>query len=191
MKNTEKDKIVGWIREGKKFKECKELADAEGIKTDFHNSFYKWQQEVNPTEKVNAALESSGERRQDREDKKKKEKRKIAWTTKKQQDADNSNLAKLINKGIFASTFPFCKNKALKEENVQEINLGGAVVANVLYFFPNVNLDHPAIVLTTRVILFYLRFKAICSAITQKIDELKAKVVGGDSGIKPEWSEQK
>ena len=191
MKNTEKDKIIGWIREGKKFKECKELADKEGIKTNFHNSFYRWQQEVNPTEKLNKALETTGERREEREVEKKKVQRRAKWSTQKQKAADESPLAKLINKGVFHATLPFCKTRALKEEDVQDINVGGAAVANILYFFPDVNLDHPAIVLTTRIILFYIKFKAICSAMKQKMDELKAKVVGGDSGIKPEWSEGK
>ena len=191
MKNTEKDKIIGWIRDGKKFKECKELADKEGIKTDFHNSFYKWQQEVNPTEKLNKALETIGERREEKEDKKKKDKRKIAWSAKKQQDADNSDLAKIINKGLYHGVFPLCKNKQLKEEDIQDVNVGGSCVACIIYFFPEVDLNNPLIVLATRGILFYIRFRAICSAVKQKMDELKVKVVGGDSGIKPEWSEGK
>ena len=100
---------------------------------------------------------------------------------------DESDLAKIINKGLYHGVFPLCKNKQLKEEDIQDVNVGGSCVACIIYFFPEVDLNNPLIVLTTRGILFYIRFKAICSAVTQKIDELKAKVVGGDSGIKEGW----
>ena len=132
-------------------------------------------------------MEKTGERRQDREEKKIKDKRKVAWSTGKQKAADESDLAKIINKGLYHGVFPLCKNKQLKEEDIQDVNVGGSCVACIIYFFPEVDLNNPLIVLTTRGILFYIRFKAICSAVTQKIDELKAKVVGGDSGIKEGW----
>lgn len=190
MKRKEKDKIVEWIKEGKKYKECKTLADAEGITTDFHNSFYKWQQEINPSQAVDKALESAAVRREEREDKKKTQQKRAKWTTQKQKTADESGLAKIINKGVFHGTFPFCKSKQLKEEDVQDINVGGAVVANILYFFPDVNLEHPLIVLGTRAILFFIRFKAICSHITEKIEEIKEKItVGGSGGIKESWKQ--
>ena len=189
-KQEKKEKLEALIREGKTYKESSDSMEKEGEKLA-GSVYYATKQRIYPSEKVDKALEASGERRQDREDKKKTEKRRVAWSTGKQKNADESNLAKLINKGLYHGVFPLCKNKQLKEEDVQDINLGGAVVANVLYFFPDVNLEHPLIVLTTRGILFYIRFKAICSTITQKIEELKSKVVGGDSGIKPEWSEGK
>lgn len=186
MKGKEKDKIVEWIREGKKYKECLELAKAEGIKTDFHNSFYKWQQEVNPTQKVEEALESGKLRRVERAEKKTKDKRKISWSKKKQDDADNSNLAKLINEGIFHASLPFCKSRQLKKEDVQEINVGGSAVACVLFFFPDIDLNHPAVVLATRIVLFYIKFRQICSVMNQKVAEVKDKI----SGLKPGWGEE-
>ena len=186
MKGKEKEKIVGWIREGKKYKECVELAKEEGIKTDFHNSFYKWQQEVNPTKNMGAALEGGKIKRIEREERQKTEKRKLKWSSQKQKQADESNLAKLINKGLYHGTFPLCKSQQLKEADVQEINMGGAIVGSVLYFFPDVNLEHPLIVLTTRGILFYLKFRQICSTITEKVEEIKDKL----SGIKPGWEQK-
>jgi regulator of replication initiation timing len=187
MKGKEKDKIVEWIREGKKYKECVELAKGEGITTDFHNSFYKWQQEVNPTQKVEVALESGKIRRVEREEKKTKDKRKVSWSKRKQDDADNSNLAKLINEGIFHASLPFCKSRQLKKEDVQEINVGGSAVACVLYFFPDIDLNHPALVLVTRIVFFYIKFRAICSTITEKVEAVKDKL----SGLKSNWGEGK
>jgi hypothetical protein len=188
MKNKEKDKILGWIREGKKYKECKDLAVAEGIKTDFHNSFYKWQQKVNPTEKVDEALGKSAERRAEREDKKKTQQRKAHWSPQKQKSADDSKLAELINTGIYHGVFPFCKSQELKVEDVKEINLGGAVVGSVLYFFPDINLDHPLIVLTTRGILFYIRFRTICSQIREKVEDIKGHIpTKNTGGVKEDW----
>jgi hypothetical protein len=110
-----------------------------------------------------------------------------AWNKGKQKAADETKLAQLINKGMYHSIYPFCKNKELKEEDVQEVNMGGAIVGSIQYFVPDLNLDHPLIVLATRGIMLYLRFKAICN----KVSELKAKVVQtiGGSGIKPEFLE--
>jgi hypothetical protein len=64
--------------------------------------------------------------------------------------------------------------------------MGGAIVGSVLYFFPDVNLDHPMIVLATRGILFYLKFRQVCSTITEKVEEIKDKL----SGLKPEWEQK-
>lgn len=188
-KQEKKEKLLELIKEGKTYKESAESMEKDGEKLA-GSVYYAAKQTVFPSDKMDAALEQSGERRQDREERKVKEKRRVAWTTKKQQDADNSNLAKLINKGVFHGTFPFCRNKALREEDVQDINLGGAVVANITYFFPDIDLNHPLIVLTTRILMFYIKFKSICSAITEKMDELKAKVIGAKSGIKEEWQQK-
>ena len=189
-KQEKKEKLEALIREGKTYKESSDSMEKEGEKLA-GSVYYATKQRIYPSEKVDKALEASGDRRQDREDKKKKDKRKIAWSTGKQKAADESDLAKIINKGLYHGVFPLCKNKQLKEEDIQDVNVGGSCVACIIYFFPEVDLNNPLIVLTTRGILFYIRFKAICSAITQKIEELKAKVVGGNSGIKPEWSEGK
>jgi len=187
MKNKEKDRIKEWIKEGKKYKEVKELAIGEGITTDFHNSFYKWAQEVFPSEKMEEALEGSKIRRVEREQKEHKDKRKVLWNSKKQKEADESKLAELINQAVYHGTFKFCRSKELKIEDVNEINLGGGIVATVMYFLPDVNLDHPAIVLTTRAILFYIRFKTICASVREKLGEVESAAKDMLSGVKPEW----
>lgn len=110
-----------------------------------------------------------------------------AWNKTKQTAADTSKLATLINKGMYAGLMPLCKNKKLQENDVLDINLGGAVVGTVQYFIPNVNLEHPLILLATRGIILYLKFKSVCN----KVAEIKDKItsIGGDQAgpIKQEW----
>ena len=110
------------------------------------------------------------------------------WSKGKQKAADESKLAQLINKGMYHGLFPFCKNKQLTEEQVQDINLGGAVVGTIQHFVPDLNLDHPLVTLATRGIMLYIRFKAICSKAKELIEKVKT-TVGGGSGIKPEFME--
>lgn len=118
------------------------------------------------------------------------------WTPQKQGAADKSKLAELLNKGIYQGVMPFCKSKKLKEEDVQDINLGGAVVATIQWAAPGLNLDHPIIVLVTRGIMFYLTFKRICTLIQQKVDGVREKLAGvvesgateGMAGVKPEFA---
>ena len=185
MKKENKERVMDLIKDGKSYKETLDVLQKERSDTIAGSTFYKLKQETYPSEKMDAALEESGEKRQKRAEEDKTAKRRVDWTPAKQKGADTSKLAELINKGVYAGTFPFCKNKSLKEEDVQSINIGGAVVSNILYFFPYVNLDHPAIVLVTRGILFYLRFKQICTEIKEKVNDVYAKL--GLSGVKPEW----
>jgi len=191
MKAKNKERVLQLIREGKNYSETnKELQEKESDSIA-GSTYYRLKESVFPKEKMDKALEGAREKRVEREQKEHKDKRKVLWNSKKQKEADESNLAKLINKGVYHGVFPFCKSGQLKEENVQDVNLGGAVVANILYFFPDVNLDNPLIVLATRGILFYLKFKQICSSIREKAEDIKAAVMGGSSGIKPGWSEGK
>ena len=187
MKKANKDRVIELIRENKTLKETNEILEKESGSGISSAAFYRHKQSVNPTKNMGAALEEGKIKRVEREDRQKTEKRKLKWNTQKQRQADESNLAKLINKGIYHGTFPLCKSKQLKETDVAEINLGGAIVGSVLYFFPDVNLDHPVIVLATRGILFYLKFRQVCSVMAQKVEEVKDKL----SGLKPGWGEQK
>ena len=184
MKRESKERIVELIRENKSLKETNETLAKESEDSISSAAFYRLKQSLNPTIKMGEALEGGRLKRAERVEKQKTEKRKLKWSPQAQKRADESNLAKLINKGIYHGSFPLCKNKQLKETDVQEINLGGAIVGSVLYFFPDVNLDHPLIVLATRGILFYLKFRQICSAMNQKVAEVKDM-------IKPGWGEAK
>ena len=191
MKKQNKDRVLELIRENKPYKEVAEILKRESGDLIAGSTFYRLKESVFPSQKMDKALEQSGEKRVEKEKSQKSQQRRAKWNSKKQQDADNSNLAKLINKGLYHGTFPLCKNKALKESDVQDINLGGAVVSNILYFFPDVDLNHPLVTLGTRALMFYIRFKAICSAVKEKVDAIKDTIGGNRSGIKEGWEPAK
>jgi hypothetical protein len=91
-----------------------------------------------------------------------------AWSQGKQKAADGSKLAQIVNIGIYQGMMPFCENKELKQEHVQEINPGGAIVANINYYFPEQKLDHPLVLLGIRVVILYIKFKSICGGIRKE-----------------------
>ena len=100
-----------------------------------------------------------------------KEKKLPPWTKQKQTAADTSKLAEIINMGIFQGMMPFCANKKLEEQHVQEVNPGGAIVANISYYFPEQKLDHPLVLLGIRVVLLYIKFKSVCGKIADVRDK--------------------
>lgn len=111
-------------------------------------------------------------------------KSKTAWSKGKQSAADGSMLAKIVNAGVYQAMYPMCANKELKEEHVQEINPGGAIVANINYFFPGQQLDHPLVLLGIRIVILYIKFKSVCGMIHSPKKEVLT--VGGDKGgLKP------
>jgi hypothetical protein len=84
---------------------------------------------------------------------------------------------------------PFCATQNLKEEDVQEINPGGAIVANVNYYLPDTKLEHPLVMLGVRIVILYLKFKSVCTEIKDlgakgNIAHL-GKSAGAPQGLKP------
>ena len=187
MKKKNKERVLELIREGKSYNETNRELHEKESDSIAGSTYYRLKESIFPEDKMEKALEGSKIKRVEREDRREKEKRKVTWNSKKQKEADESKLAELINQAVYHGTFKFCRNKELKLEDVKEINLGGGIVASVMYFLPDLNLDHPAIVLATRGILFYLRFRTICSTITEKIDGAKVKASEVLGGIKDEW----
>jgi hypothetical protein len=132
-------------------------------------------------EKVDEKIDELGERKRV-----KKPKSKPAWSKQKQTVADNSTVAKLLNAGIHQGIMPFCANRELKEESIQEINPGGAIVANITYFFPESKLEHPLVTLGIRIIILYIKFKSVCGRIQRKVKEGPSTMGGeGKGGLKP------
>jgi hypothetical protein len=112
----------------------------------------------------------------------KKPKKLSVWDKKKQTQADSSQLAHIINSGVYQGMMPFCASQNLKEEQVQEINPGGAIVANINYYFPESKLEHPLVMLGIRIVILYLKFKSVCSVIKEK----GAITIGNsEQGLKP------
>jgi hypothetical protein len=176
------------INQGKNYKitnaEMKELyGDDHGVGG---STYRKYRKEMTGGPEVDSKLGDIKEVL-DAEKPQKKKAKLPAWTKTKQTAADTSKLAVIINKGMYHGLMPFCKNKELKEEDVQEVNFGGAVVGTVGYFFPDINMEHPLILLATRGIILYLKFKAICSKIVEIKDKLSH--IGGEQvgDIKQEW----
>lgn len=93
------------------------------------------------------------------------------WTNSDQATADNSEIAKAINKGLYYLMTPFCKNKQLREEHVADPNVGGSIVALMIYY--GLALTHPAILLVVRVVLLYGKFRQVCN---KMIEEVKDKI---------------
>ena len=110
----------------------------------------------------------------------KSKKQQTLWSVGKQKAADASKLAQIVNMGIYQGMMPFCENRELQEADVQEINPGGALVANINYYFPEQKLDHPLVLLGIRVVILYIKFKSVCSRL---IDQKQAGPI--QKGLKP------
>lgn len=117
-----------------------------------------------------------------------KPKKKPLWTKQKQTQADNSQLAHIINTGLYQGMLPMCANRELKEADVQEVNPGGAVVANISYFFPESKFEHPLVMLGIRIVIMYIKFKSVCGRIEKGVKGAPLTLGGGNKpggGLKP------
>ena len=185
-KKAIKSRVLEHIKSGKNYSQTKEMLEKEGIDYPaLKTSFYKWHESIFPSQKRDNALEISGEKRREREEKGKKHKKLMDWTPQKQKKADESKLAELINRGLF-SVIP-CPTNELEFKDIQEINLGGSIVATVQYYFPDFNLEHPLIVVVVRGIILVIRVKALCYSVKEKIKGIKESIIGSETGIKEEW----
>ena len=126
-------------------------------------------------DKVDEKLDDLGAQKQT-----KSKKQQTVWSVGKQKAADGSKLAQIVNMGIYQGMMPFCENRQLQEADVQEINPGGAIVANISYYFPEQKLDHPLVLLGIRVVILYIKFKSVCSRL---IDQKQAGPT--QKGLKP------
>jgi hypothetical protein len=179
------DSLKDMINSGKNWKLCnKELKELYGEEGALGGStFRRHKKDLTGGKDVDNDLEALAELKKGEKPEKPP---RPAWTKQKQSAADTSKLAQIINKGMYAGLMPFCANKNLQEKDVQEINLGGAVVGTVQYLVPGVNLDHPLVLLATRGIILYLKFKAICG----KIEQIKAHIDESIGGIKQGWTKE-
>ena len=174
MDKKTKERIQECIREGLDFKKTKEKLAKEGITKDFHSSFFRMRNELQPEDARRNALQTM-------HDKKEEGKKKSllptpsSWNKKKQAEADNSVFVQAINEGLFY--FIPCPQKSLSIEQVKEINLGGGIVGLVMYY-TSINLNHPIIVFVTRVIVLVLKVRKMCYLMQEKIEELKAAAKG-------------
>lgn len=123
-----------------------------------------------------------------------KPKKKPLWTKQKQTQADNSQLAHIINTGLYQGMLPMCANHELKEVDVQEVNPGGAVVANISYYFPESKFEHPLVMLGIRILIMYIKFKSVCGRIEKGVKGKPLTLGGGGKpgdGLKPGMQTEK
>ena len=183
------EELNNCIREGLSYKDTNErLVEKLGQQGIVAGASYqRHKKKITGGKEVTKNLEEIGERVKGA--KEEKATPRPAWNKTKQNAADTSKLAELLNKGIYSGVMPFCASKELKVEDVQEINLGGAIVGVIQWGFPNINLEHPAIILVTRGIMFYLKFKQICKIAKEKVEGVKETIGGVKGGLKPEFEE--
>jgi hypothetical protein len=153
----------------------KKFGDAGAIGGDVYRHF---KEKITGGAKVDEKIDDLGARTRPT-----KKKSLPAWSQGKQKAADGSKLAQIVNMGIYQGMMPFCENKELKEEHVQEINPGGAIVANINYYFPEQKLDHPLVLLGIRVVILYIKFKSVCSGIRK--GKASQQPMDPQMGLKP------
>ena len=99
--------------------------------------------------------------------------------------ADKTELAKLVNKGLFALSYPVCKNKKLTQKDVEEINFGGAIVAIMVYYIPNFNFEHPIVILISRGIALFLKVRTVCEGLINTLKKGRKMETTPEAGGKP------
>lgn len=187
------DHVEGCIREGLNFKATNEsLVEKLGEKALISGAAYqRHKKKITGGKEVDKNLEAIGEKVKGAKAEAKEQPR-PAWNKAKQNAADTSKLAELLNKGIYSGIMPFCASKELKPSDVQEINPGGAIVGVIQWGFPGINLEHPVVILLTRGIMFYLKFKQICRLVKEKMaggEGIKETIGAVKGGIKPGWEQ--
>lgn len=98
------------------------------------------------------------------------------WSNADQTTSDKSPLAKIINQGVYMFMYPACKNKKLTQKDIDEVNLGGAIVGLLVYLIPNFSPNNPLVLLPVRLIMLLLKVKHICAVVSDKVTTLKDKI---------------
>ena len=178
-----KNRVEELIRSGKNFKSTNETLLQEQLPTLGGSTFRRYKASIFPEEMREGALSTLKERK-----KAKKEEGLMslispkAWSKQKQKEADDSAVATVINDALFQ--FIPCPSKRLTKEDIQEINMGGSVIALVSYY-TDINLNHPLVIFVTRTLLLVVKVRAVCFKVQEKLGEIQAKI--GDLR-KGEWS---
>jgi len=179
-KDSYKNNVERLIREGKTYQEVQEFLRGKYGKGIAGKTFGDVRDRLFPDRKIEEGLTKAKERtakEKVKKEKKEKDTKKAKWSEGNQRTADDSKIAELLNRGLFYA-IP-CPTKQLKEKDVQDINLGGAIIATFLYYFPDLNLNHPLIILSMRIILLFVAVKKLCFVIKEKIKE----VISGKQGV--------
>lgn len=187
------EQVEGCIREGLNFKATNEtLVEKLGEKAGISGAAYqRHKKKITGGKAVDKNLEEIGEKVKGAKEEVKSQPR-PAWNKTKQNAADTSKLAELLNKGIYSGVMPFCASKQLKQSDVLEINPGGAIVGVIQWGFPGINLEHPIVIVLTRGIMFFLKFRQVCRIVKEKMaggEGIRETIGGIKGGLKPEFEE--
>lgn len=98
------------------------------------------------------------------------------WSNADQNTSDKSPLAKIINEAVYMFMFPVCKNKKLVQKDIDEVNLGGALVGLLVYLIPGFSPNNPIILFPVRIIMLFIKVKHICAVVAEKAGNLKKKI---------------
>ena len=167
------------IRSGKNYKSTNETLLQEHELGIGGSTYRRFKATIFPEEMRKGALSALKERRETNDTSTPHK----VWTKAKQTEADLSPFAGVINQAMF--TFIPCPNRKLTIEQVNEINLGGSIVG-VISYYTNVNLNHPLLILATRVLLLVIKVRALCYKVQEKVGEIQNKV---ESLRKGAWHE--
>jgi len=157
------------ITEGVKYKEANETIKEEFGEGVAGSSYSKMKSKLFPEEQVTGALEKSSEKREKKKEKKDTPKKTSSDFKAEQEKADDSKMAGILNKGFFFG-IP-CPNKELKQEDIDEINPGGAIVGVMQYYVPQFDVNHPVVVLLLRSVLLLVKVKRVCYTVKEKVGE--------------------
>lgn len=156
----------------------KKFGDVGAIGGD---EYRQYKNKLSGGENVDEKIGNLGERKRVKQPKPKPA---PVWDKKKQQVADTSKLAEIINMGLYQGMVPFCASRELEQKHVQEVNPGGAIVASLNYYFPEAKLEHPLVTLGIRVVILYIKFKAVCGKLQKTKDPAMSTAPMGQ-GLKP------
>ena len=133
------------------------------------------QEEIEKIEQASEVAEAARMEKEKKQEAIKKMKETQAYKTKLKaaKAADKSELAETINRGIYLLSYPFCRSGKLTYEDVEKINVGGAIAGLLAFYIPNFDHGHPIVLLIIRVVIFVSKFRQICGKILDKIGAKK------------------
>ena len=129
------------------------------------STFGRFKKRLFPEEKREEAIAGIADKR----GKEKKLKKVLpSWSASKQKTADDSQMAKVINQAVYV--FVPCPSKELKQEDIDEINVGGSFVGVVTYIFPKADMmNNPVIIFVIRMGLTVIKIRKTCYMVKQKL----------------------
>ena len=108
---------------------------------------------------------------------------------------DGSEVARSLNTMLYIGLKQFtCPHKDsvpphghYDMQDVQEINLGGAVLNLIAYYVPDLKLNHPVMNVILRSVSLVLMVREKCWELKEQVQHKVQEIQDKFAGIKPEW----